>query len=254
MLPSGSMTARSFFSLVSVSCCLWRRWEALLRFLVSRMMRARVPRVGWRDLDLLAGVSGHVEEHGIAGDGLEVELVDVEVAGGGGVLHGEGDGDHAVGDAVFVEVLALVVVVEGAGHVLGVLDVLVLGADHGEEEVSGAGFADRCGIEAAVGVVVVDGVEVVAFEAEMEEACLRVFGGDGVELDELVVVDLDEGLVDDAVFGEVEGLLEAEFGVEVAGGGEVVDADGYMGDAVERRRSVGRREGGKVRDEDEGEE
>src|ERR1700682_6240559 len=61
---------------------------------------------GLGDLDFLAGVSGHVEEHLVAGDGLEVELVDVEVAGGGGVLHGEGDGDEAVGDAVFTEMLA----------------------------------------------------------------------------------------------------------------------------------------------------
>ncbi len=36
---------------------------------------------GLCDLNLLAGVAGHVEEHGVAGDGLEVELVDVEVAG-----------------------------------------------------------------------------------------------------------------------------------------------------------------------------
>ena len=51
-----------------------------------------------------------------------------------------------------------------------------------------------------------------------------------------MVVDLDEGLVGDAVFGEVEGLLEAELVVEGAGGGEVVDADGDVGDAVEGRR------------------
>src|SRR5579871_4755413 len=38
------------------------------------------------DLDLLAGVSGKVEEHRVACDGLEGELVDVEVAGSRGVL------------------------------------------------------------------------------------------------------------------------------------------------------------------------
>lgn len=82
-------------------------------------------------------------------------------------------------------------------------------------------------------VVVVDGVEVGAFEAEVEEADVSAFLGGGIELDELVIVDLDEGLVGDAVFFEVEGLLEAELFVEGDGGGEVVDADGYVGDTVE---------------------
>ena len=51
-----------------------------------------------------------------------------------------------------------------------------------------------------------------------------------------LVVDLDEGLVGDAVFLEVEGLFEAELFVEGDGGGEVVDADGDVGDAVEGGR------------------
>ena len=51
---------------------------------------------GGDDLDLLAGVSGHVQVHRVVGDRFEVELVDVEVAGGGGVFHGEGDGDELV--------------------------------------------------------------------------------------------------------------------------------------------------------------
>jgi hypothetical protein len=84
-------------------------------------------------------------------------------------------------------------------------------------------------------VVVVDGVEVGAFEAEVEEADVRAFLGRGIELDELTVVDLDEGLVGDAVFFQVEGLLEAEFFVEGGGSGEVVDADGYVGYSVEGR-------------------
>ena len=188
---------------------------------------------GLGDLDFLARVAGHVEEHGVAGDGLEVELVDVEVAGGGGVLHGDGDGEDAVGDAVVVEVLALVVGVEGAGEVLGVLDELALGTGEAEEEVASFGFADRDGGEAAGGVVVEDGVEVGGFEAEMEEGGPGVLWSDGVELEELMVVDLDEGFGDGAVFGEEEGFVEAEAGVEVAGGGDVVDADGYVGYACE---------------------
>ncbi len=88
-------------------------------------------------------------------------------------------------------------------------------------------------------VVVVDGVEIVAFEAEVEEGWLGIFGVDGVELEELVVVDLDEGLVGDAVAAEVEGLVEAEFFVEVDGGAEVFDADGDVGDAGERRDLLG---------------
>ena len=79
------------------------------------------------DLDLLTGFSGHVQIHLVVGDGFEVELVDVEVAGGGGVFHGEGDGDEFVGDAVGAEVFALIIRVEGAGQVLGVLDVLRAG-------------------------------------------------------------------------------------------------------------------------------
>ena len=59
------------------------------------------------------------------------------------------------------------------------------------------------------GVVVIDGVEVDAFETEVKETRRRVFGGYRVELDELVVVDLDELLVWDVVFAEVEGLFEA---------------------------------------------
>ena len=58
-------------------------------------------------------------------------------------------------------------------------------------------------------VVVIDGVEVDAFETEVKETRRRVFGGYRVELDELVVVDLDELLVWDVVFAEVEGLFEA---------------------------------------------
>ena len=70
----------------------------------------------------------------------------------------------------------------------------------------------------------------------MQEAGVGVLVGDGVELDELVVVDLDEGLVGDVVLAEIEGLLEAELLVEGDGGGEIVDADGDVGDAVEGRR------------------
>src|SRR5438309_3901674 len=41
------------------------------------------------DLYLLAGVAGHVQVHRVFGNGLEMELVDVEVAGACGVFHGE---------------------------------------------------------------------------------------------------------------------------------------------------------------------
>jgi hypothetical protein len=84
-------------------------------------------------------------------------------------------------------------------------------------------------------VVVVDGVEVGAFEAEVEEADVRIRFGDGIELNELMIVDLDEGFVGHAVFLEVECLLEAEFLIEGDGGGEVVDADSDVGNAVEGR-------------------
>lgn len=101
------------------------------------------------NLDLLAGLAGQMHIHLVVGDGFEVELIDVEVAGGGRVFHGEGDGDELNCDTVGAEVFALVVRVEGAGHVLGVFDVLRAGwlerAGHGEEQVAGAGFSDGGG-------------------------------------------------------------------------------------------------------------
>ena len=133
--------------------------------------------------------------------------------------------------------LALVIRVQRAGHVLGVLDVLRAGwlerAGHGEQEVTRAGLANGGRGEAVGDVVVVDGVEVDAFEAEVEEADVRVLFGGGIELNELMIVDLDEGFVGHAVFLEVECLLEAELFVEGDGGGEVVNTDGDVGDAVE---------------------
>jgi hypothetical protein len=192
------------------------------------------------DLHLLTGLSRHVHVHLIVGDGFEVKLVDVEVAGGDGVFRGNRDRDQLCGDAVGAEMLALVVAVERTGHVLGVLDVLrarrLLRAGHGEEQVARTGFANGGGGETVADVVVVDGVEVCAFEAEMQEADGGIALGGGIELDELAVVDLDEGLVWDVVFAEIEGLFEAELLVEGNGSGEVVDADGDVGDAVERRR------------------
>ena len=140
--------------------------------------------------------------------------------------------------------LAEVEGVLGAGHVLGVLDVLGVGellrALHGEEQVAGAGGADGDGGEAFGDVVVVDGVEVGAFEAEVHKdgfalrGILRVIG---VELDVLAVVELDEGLGDGGAVaaGIGEGLVEAELVVEGDRGGDVLDADGDVGDAVHGR-------------------
>src|ERR1700722_17693914 len=133
--------------------------------------------------------------------------------------------------------LALVLRVQGAGHVLGVLDVLRAGwlerAGHGEEEVAGAGLANSGGGEAVADVIVVDGVEIGAFEAEVEEAHIGVLFTDGIELNELMIVDFDEGFVGHAVFLEVECLLESEFLIEGDGGGKVVDTDSDVGYAVE---------------------
>ncbi len=168
------------------------------------------------------------------------------------VLHGDGDGDDAVGDVVVVEVLALVVGVEGAGEVLGVLDELALGAGEAEEEIAGFGVADRDGGEAAAGVVVEDGVEVGGFEAEVEEGGFGVLCGDGVELEELAIVELDEGFGDGSVFGEGEGFVKAEARVEVAGGGDVVDADGYVGYAGEGRGGLGLEGGGEEGEKESG--
>ncbi len=204
------------------------------------------------ELDLVAGVAGEVEGHGLAGQRLERELVDVEGARAVEVGDGERDAEQAVGDAVGAEVLAGVVGVQRAGHVLGVLDVLrdgfavgadgLQGAGHGEEHVAGAGLAHGDGREPVGDVVVVNGFEIVAFEAEVEEGRLRILGVDRVQLDELMVVDLDERFVRNIVAAEVEGLLEAKGLVKGDGSGEVVHADGDVGDASERRRLLGLRE------------
>ena len=69
----------------------------------------------------------------------------------------------------------------------------------------------------------------------MQEADAGITFGGRVELDELAVVDLDEGLVGNVVLAKIEGLLKAELLVEGDGGGEVVDADGDVGDTVEGR-------------------
>jgi hypothetical protein len=54
-----------------------------------------------------------------------------------------------------------------------------------------------------------------------------------MEFDELGVVDLDEGLIGDVVFAQIESLLEAKFLVECDGVGEIVHAKGDVGDSVE---------------------
>ena len=85
-------------------------------------------------------------------------------------------------------------------------------------------------------VIIVDGVEIDAFEAEVQKSDGGVVFGGRVELDELVVVDLDERLVRNVVLAEIKGLFKAELLVEGDRGGEIVDADCDVGDAVERRR------------------
>ena len=52
------------------------------------------------------------------------------------------------GDAVCAQVLSLVLGVQGTRHVLGIFDVLLLRANHGEEQVAGAGPLHRSGSEA----------------------------------------------------------------------------------------------------------
>jgi hypothetical protein len=119
-------------------------------------------------LYFLTGFAGHVHKHLVVGDGLEVELIDVEIACGDGIPHGERDGDQSCRDAVGAEVLALVVGVERTRHVLGVLDVLrtrwLQRTGHREEQVARAGLSDRSGGEAAADVIVVDSVEIDAFK------------------------------------------------------------------------------------------
>ena len=137
---------------------------------------------------------------------------------------------------------AVVVAVERAEHVLGVLDVLwperLLWAGHGEEQVARAGLANGGWRQATVDVVVMNRVEVDALEAEVKEADGWITLAGGVEFDELIVVNLDEGLVRDVILSQIEGLLEAELLVERHGGREIVHADGDVGDSVKRRRRL----------------
>jgi hypothetical protein len=73
-----------------------------------------------------------------------------------------------------------------------------------------------------------------------------------------MIVDLEERLVGDVVFAEVEGLLKAKFFVEGCGCSQVVDTDGDVGDAVEGwgRSAIGlrEREGGEKCGEKRGEQ
>src|ERR1700682_3961862 len=87
----------------------------------------------------------------------------------------------------------------------------------------------------------------------MEEAECGLGFGPRIELDELAVVDLDEGLGDGAVLLKRKGLLVAESLVERTRGGDVGHAYGDVGEAVDGRAlgRLGLRRGGE-RGEQEG--
>ena len=208
----------------------------------------RAERGAGDDLNLLARGAGKVKPVGVDLRLGEAELREVEHLRGGGILHGQRDHGHLVRNAVRAQVLAEVEGVPGAGHVLRVLDVLRADADGllrallGEQQVACGGLAHGDRRQALGDVVIVQRVQVRALEAQVHEADLGVAGGDRVELEELAVVQLDEGLGDGAVGAGIgEGLVEAELVVEVERGGDVLDPDRDVGDAVHWRESRGRR-------------
>src|ERR1700722_13317392 len=107
----------------------------------------------------------------------------------------------------------------------------MLGIVDGRDEISGGGFADRRGVETFSSVVVLQRVEIAGLVANVHPAeRLRVICL-GVKLDELAVVDLDEGLGGFAGVGNGEGLLVAELAEKDDFAIEVADAKRNVRDA-----------------------
>jgi hypothetical protein len=102
----------------------------------------------------------------------------------------------------------------------------LLWAFHGEEEIPGTGFSDLGGREPAALIEIAESKDIFGFKADVKEA--DGVGGlePGIELDELTVVDLDEGLGGDSVFFDDESFLKAELCIESAGGVEIGDTNG----------------------------
>src|SRR5450631_1752282 len=108
------------------------------------------------------------------------------------ILHAQADTNDFLRDAVFAQVQALIFSVQGAWHVLGIFDVLLLRANHGEEQVARTGTLDRGGSEAAPKVGAVQRLEVGGLETDVHEA-------DGlrrvllwIELNKLTVIYFEE--------------------------------------------------------------
>src|SRR6185312_7268624 len=68
--------------------------------------RTKTEIAGRNDLNGFAGISGEDEARGVVVRWREAELLDVEGARSGGVVHGERDHGHPVAHAVGAEVLA----------------------------------------------------------------------------------------------------------------------------------------------------
>ena len=118
-----------------------------------------------------------------------------------------------------------------ARHVLREFGDAAFGIVKGEDEIAGRGLAHGRGVEAFCGVVVLQHVQVAGFEANVQPAeGLRGIGS-GIQLDELAIVDLDEGLGGFAGVGHGEGLLKAELAEEGDFAIEVADTEGDVRDA-----------------------
>src|ERR1700730_12441141 len=73
---------------------------------------------------------------------VKAELLLIEGSCCDRILHAQADTNDFLRDAVFPQVQSLVFRVQGAWHVLRVFDVLVLRANHGEEQVACPGTLD----------------------------------------------------------------------------------------------------------------
>src|SRR6266542_563997 len=128
--------------------------------------------------------------------------------------------------------LSLVERMERSGQVLRIFEQLSLRIMHGEQQITGKKFFRLCGLEAVIQIRPAERFYVAGLEADMRQAGLSVFAT-LIQLNELVVVNLDEGHGRLARVREFECLLKAEVLVEGTGLFIVAHAESNMGNAGE---------------------
>src|ERR1700761_8254936 len=139
-------------------------------------------------------------------------------------------------DAIRSQVLAPVLRMLRARHVLRVLDVLLLRSHHCEQQVPRTGPLHRSRRKPARHISRIQSREIVRLEADVHEAdCLRRLPL-WIQLDELKIIDLQKRFGRRPVLAHRKRLLESQLLVEVARLYKVGHAESSMRDPSERRR------------------